>query len=83
MTDDTPQTSETTTADPARCRCGHDRDHLMVSAEGRYGGWGLFTLWFGITTRPHTVVFRCRRCGQAIEETQDEGVLDRVRDGKQ
>lgn len=64
------------------CRCGHTCDHYMVSAEGDYGFWGLMTLYIGITTRPKSVCFKCRRCDDVILVTEEDAVLDAVRDGR-
>lgn len=61
---------------PKVCRCGHDRHHHMVSAEGEYTFSGYLRLFFGISARPLRVVYRCRRCDQTFDRTTDPKVLD-------
>lgn len=59
----------------AQCRCGHARNHHMVSAEGEYSFTGWLALMFGISARPVRVVYRCRRCEEIVEATTDPDVL--------
>lgn len=65
-------------APPAKtCRCGYGRGHVFVSAEPQYSG---FHFWMGVLMgvsmgEPKSVRFRCRRCGDVIEETRDPEVL--------
>jgi hypothetical protein len=56
------------------CRCGHDRHHKKVSAEAEHGVLGYARLIIGGTPIPKLVRFRCRDCGQVIEETDDPEV---------
>ncbi len=65
-------------SDVPHCRCGHTRDHYMVSAEGKYtlGGWLL--MLFGVSVTPRHVVFRCRRCGEVFDESTDEADRQRL-----
>jgi hypothetical protein len=60
-----------------RCKCGHDRTHLMVSAEGKYTlmGWFWVTV-MGVTTRPWEVRYRCRACGEVFDSSRDPAALD-------
>ncbi|HRI68921.1 MAG TPA: hypothetical protein PK156_32045 [Polyangium sp.] len=58
------------------CRCGHDRDHHMVSAEGEYTFSGYLRLFFGISARPIRVNYRCRRCDKTFDTTTNPKVLD-------
>jgi len=59
----------------ACCRCGHGRDHYMVSPEGDYTFSGWFRLMFGISACPTRIRYRCRRCDQVFDETTDPEVL--------
>jgi hypothetical protein len=59
------------------CRCGHNRDHHMVSAEGEYTFSGYFRLLFGISARPTRVNYRCRRCDKVFDSTTNPKILDK------
>jgi hypothetical protein len=64
-----------------RCRCGYERDHLMVSAELKYSFWGWFWLTLvGASANPVRAVWRCRVCGDAVGETDDPALLKTLRD---
>lgn len=58
------------------CRCGHDRNHHMVSAEGEYTFSGYLRLFFGISARPTRINYRCRRCDQVFDTTTNPKILD-------
>lgn len=48
----------------------------MVSAECKYSGWGWFWVTLvGASATPVKAVFRCRRCREIIEETEDPEIL--------
>lgn len=47
----------------------------MVSAEGAYSPWAWVGLIVGISVRPHTVSYRCRRCDELFDSTHDPEVL--------
>ncbi len=64
-------THERTIPAAKRCRCGHDKDHYMVSAEPKYGLWALFVVSMGISQRPERIEYRCRRCDQVFDSTTD------------
>ncbi len=54
-----------------RCKCGHDRDHYMVSADPQYGLLQLLVVLMGISQRPKRIDYRCRRCDQIFDSTED------------
>jgi hypothetical protein len=56
------------------CRCGHGRDHKMVTAESEHGALGYLRLIIGGTPVPRKVKFRCRQCGQLFDESVDYDV---------
>lgn len=56
-----------------RCACGHGPDHFMVSPDPTYTWIGWFTVTFGITTKPKTMAFRCRACGEALRADSGGG----------
>jgi len=48
----------------------------MVSAECKYTAWGWFWVTvIGASARPTKAIFRCRTCGEIVEETTDDAVL--------
>lgn len=63
--------TETTERKLPRCKCGHDRTHYMVSAEPQYGIWQLFVVSMGISQKPKSIEYRCRRCDQVFDRTED------------
>jgi hypothetical protein len=60
------------------CPCGHDKHHVMVSANPDYtfGGWVLNLI--GISAHPRAVNFECRRCGKRIERSTDPADMART-----
>lgn len=58
------------------CSCGYDRHHPMVSAELEYSMWGTFWLtMMGVSAVPLRAKFRCRRCQQRFDFTEDPDEL--------
>ena len=63
---------------PARtCRCGHDRDHNLVSLEHDYSLVGVILLTLGSSARPRELRWRCRYCRQVIDATRGPERIDR------
>ncbi len=61
---------------PARCRCGHTRDHVMVSAVPVYTGWAKFWVFFmGVSYKPVALDFQCRVCKDVFDHTEDPRAL--------
>ena len=59
-------------AAPATCRCGHGRDHYMVSPEPKHSGLGSFwVVLMGVSAAPYKVEFRCRVCKQVFDQITD------------
>ncbi|MED5369594.1 MAG: hypothetical protein VX899_01145 [Myxococcota bacterium] len=59
------------------CRCGHSVDHVMVSPEPTYNGWGTFwSLFMGVSTAPIKLTFSCRVCKGVLLVTRDPTVLE-------
>jgi len=54
-----------------RCKCGHDRTHYMVSAEPQYGIWQTLVVSMGISQQPRSIEYRCRRCDQVFDRSND------------
>ncbi len=62
-----------------RCKCGHDRNHPLVSPSAQYTTMGWFLVLVGISARPTSIKFLCRRCEQVVETTTDP---DEIREAK-
>jgi hypothetical protein len=61
------------------CKCGHAKDDPMVMAKTRYTKGGYFWLSLGYSAKPIEVVFQCQECGEIIEVTTDENVIEKYR----
>jgi hypothetical protein len=58
--------------EPRMCRCGYDRYHLMVTPELEYTIWGTFWVTvMGVSAVPQRARFRCRRCRERFDFTDD------------
>lgn len=63
----------------ARCRCGHDRRHHMVSPVPTYTSWGKFwVIFMGVSSVPIRLDFQCRVCGESFDHTTDPEELQRL-----
>lgn len=68
---------DTVTSERPRCSCGHDRNHHMVSPDPVYTLTGSFWVAvFGVSTKPIRIKFRCRRCNETFEESEEPALLD-------
>jgi len=76
MTEEQSATAPPTPNKGKTCRCGHGRNHHMVSAEGEYTFSGYLRLFFGISARPTRIKYRCRRCDKVFDSTTDPKILD-------
>lgn len=70
---------DSTASETKTCPCGHDRDHYMVSADGKYTNIGTITMLIGITTKPVSVSYRCRQCQTVFDFSDDPAVLAKIR----
>lgn len=57
------------------CSCDHDREHPHVDAERHYNLRGGLTFATGTTGTPSRIVFRCRDCGEVVEDSRDPAVM--------
>ncbi|MEZ4266783.1 MAG: hypothetical protein R3F39_10425 [Myxococcota bacterium] len=62
-------------AEPKRCGCGYAKGDGMIAEEPRYSFSGTMALLFGITARPVSLRYQCRKCGQVLEESTDPALL--------
>lgn len=54
------------------CRCGYDRYHIMVTPILKYTAWATFWITvIGVSAVPLMARFRCRRCGDVFDFTED------------
>ena len=59
-----------------RCRCGHDRNHHMVSPLPTYTTWGTFWIsLLGISATPIRLDFKCRVCGEVFDFIREQEEL--------
>lgn len=70
---------DTPPADRPRCRCGHDRDHFMVSPVAHYTFLGWVLVITGISAPITHMDFRCRQCDQILETITDRQVMEEYR----
>lgn len=61
------------------CSCGHAIDHTLVTAKTRYDKRGLFMLSMGFSAKPLEVVYVCQRCGEDIDSSTEEIVIEKFR----
>src|SRR5690606_11742846 len=61
------------------CSCGHDRNHPHVAAKRHYGLRGALPFFSGATGTPTRIEFRCRDCGETVEDTTDREVMRQFR----
>jgi hypothetical protein len=59
------------------CRCGHTRDHPLVTHEVQYStfNWLLGVLMGVSAGHPKRIRFRCRKCGEVVEESTDRKLI--------
>lgn len=64
------------------CRCGHERDDFWVSPQARYSLYGfVMGVFMGLSgTLPRSIRFKCRKCGEVIEERYDKASIKAYRE---
>ena len=71
-----PSTSKTLSPDDKRrtCSCGHTADDFWVSPQARYSLFGfVMGVFMGLSgTLPKSIQFKCRKCGEVVEERSDK-----------
>ncbi len=61
------------------CSCGHTIDHSLVTPKTRYDKRGLFMLSMGFSAKPLEVIYVCQKCGEEIDSSTDETVIEKLR----
>lgn len=63
---------------PRTCHCGHAIGHPKIQEDPEYTMWGWIVLsMFGMTPRPHHIVFRCILCRDELGTSRDPKLLHR------
>ena len=62
-----------------RCKCGNSIGDPMVTAKTRYTKGGYFWLSMGFSSKPTEVVFQCQKCGEIIDTSTDESIIEKYR----
>ena len=62
-----------------KCKCGFKIGDTMVVPKTRYNKKGLFWLSMGYSAKPIEVVFQCQQCGEIIETSTDEEIIEKYR----
>jgi hypothetical protein len=65
--------------EPPRCKCGHDRNHPMVSPQADYSFFGWAFILVGVSWEPKSIEFVCRTCGESVERLVDPKLMKSVR----
>jgi hypothetical protein len=60
---------------PHTCKCGHDRNHPMVSPVAEYTRLGWALILIGISAEPIAIRYKCRRCETTLERTTDKKTI--------
>ena len=72
-----PAPTAATTQEPLQtCRCGHNRNHAMVTGERSYSFIGWIALLVGVTAIPTKIEFRCSKCTQTFEASTDADICE-------
>lgn len=61
------------------CSCGHTINNTFVTAKTRYDKRGLFMLSMGFSAKPLEVIYVCQKCGEKIDSSTDETVIEKFR----
>ncbi len=65
----------TSTGVAEACGCGVTPQSNGARPEPRYNGWGVFSLLWGMSTVPKSVVFKCWKCNKVIAESEDPALV--------
>ena len=62
-----------------KCSCGNAVGDRMVTAKTRYSKMGLVWLSMAYSAKPIEVVFQCQSCGEIVDTSKDEEVIEQYR----
>ena len=63
----------------SKCKCGYTFGDPMIAPKTRYNKKGYFWLSMGYSAKPIEVVFQCQNCGEIIDSSTDEEVIEKYR----
>lgn len=62
-----------------KCKCGYILDDPMIVPKTKYNKKGYFWLSMGYSAKPIEVVFQCQNCGEILNSSTDEEVIEKYR----
>ena len=62
-----------------KCKCGFSIGNPMIMAKTRYTTGGYFLLSIGFSSKPTEVVFQCQQCGEIIDVSSDDDIIEKYR----
>jgi hypothetical protein len=62
-----------------KCKCGHKLGDPMIVPKTRYNKKGYFWLSMGYSAKPIEVVFQCQNCGEILDSSTEEDVIEKYR----
>ena len=61
------------------CKCGHTKNHPMVSVKTKYNKSGWLVLSLAFSAKPTKIIYQCQKCGEIIETSNDPELLEKYR----
>lgn len=61
------------------CKCGFKMGDPMIVPKTRYNKKGYFWLSMGYSAKPTEVVFQCQNCGEILDSSTDEEIIEKYR----
>lgn len=62
-----------------KCKCGNSLGDPMIIPKTRYNKKGYFWLSMGYSAKPIEVIFQCQNCGEILDSSTDEEVIEKYR----
>jgi hypothetical protein len=62
-----------------KCKCGNSLGDPMIVPKTKYNKKGYFWLSMGYSAKPIEVVFQCQNCGEILDSSTDEEVIEKYR----
>ncbi len=59
----------------ARCSCGHDIHHEMVTHHEEYTWWGWVRIFYGVSAHPTRVRYQCLSCDETFHTETDPNLI--------
>jgi hypothetical protein len=58
-----------------KCSCGFDMSNKHIQHHSEYSNLGWILYWIGISAKPVRVSFKCSKCDEVIESTDNPEIL--------